>query len=252
MPLPRASSARTRNRHWPSTPASVTLDRVTEPESFPASLRHLPGVRADWCERVDGIDVDCDRDEAMRRLRPHHERHLAASGSTGGALWRGEQVHGNRVAMVPGPPTTLAADGLPVVPGVDGLLTATRGVTLAIYVADCAPLWLADPAAGVAGLLHSGKKGTEGDILGVAVEIMRREFRSDPANIVLVIGPCIRPPDYEVDIAATIRAQAAAHGIGTPLDCGLNTATHPDRFYSYRRELGKTGRMMATIRIDQP
>jgi len=224
---------------------------MTEDATFLQRLHRLPGVRAGWCGRIDGLDVACDRDEAMRRMRPHHESHLAAIGADG-PIWRGEQVHGNRVAIVPAAETIPAADGLPVVPGVDGLLTAQSGVTLAIYVADCAPLWLADPTAGVVGLLHSGKMGTENDILGVALESMRRTFGSDPADIVLVIGPCIRPPDYEVDIAAAIRAQAAAHGIRHATDCALNTAADPARFYSYRRELGKTGRMLATIRIDPP
>ncbi len=214
-------------------------------------MLRLHGVRTAWCGRVDGVDVDGTRDEVMCRLRPHHDQFLARHHDSATSIWRAEQVHSNRVAMVPGPPTLPAADGHPVVAGVDGLLTASSGVALVVYVADCAPLWLADPVAGVVGLLHSGKKGTEGNILGVAVEAMGREFDSRPENQVLVIGPCIRPPHYEVDIAAMIRSQAAGLGIGSVRDCGWNTADHPQFFYSYRRELGRTGRMMASIHIDR-
>jgi copper oxidase (laccase) domain-containing protein len=65
--------------------------------------------------------------------------------------------------------------------------------------------------------------------------------------VVAVLSPCIRPPDYEVDIPNAISAQAAAAGVGNFIDCGLNTASDLPRFYSYRKELGKTGRMMALI-----
>jgi YfiH family protein len=218
--------------------------------SFLAPLHDLPGIRAGWCARLAAVDVDHDRDEAMRRLRPHHEEWLAEWGGGAGAFWRAEQVHGNHVAVVPGADTMLAPDGLPCVPGADGLLTATPGVTLGIYVADCGPIWLADPVRRVVGLLHSGKKGTEHDIFGVAVEMMRREFQSAASDIVAVLGPCIRPPDYEVDFAGEIASQAARHGVGRFLDCGINTASDLQSNYSYRRELGKTGRMLATIRLE--
>lgn len=218
--------------------------------SFLSPLHELPGVRAGWCGRFAGVDVDCDRDDAMRRLRPHHEKWLAEQGGGVGSFWRAEQIHANRVAVVPGAETTLAPDGLPCVPGVDGLVTATPGVTLGIYVADCGPIWLADPVRRVVGLLHSGKKGTEQDIFGVAVEMMQREFGCAAVDLVAVLGPCIRPPDYEVDFAATVAGQAARHGVRRFSDCGINTASDPGTHYSYRRELGKTGRMLATIRLE--
>lgn len=226
------------------------LQGMTEAISFLSQMQALQGIRAGWCGRISGVDVDCDRDQAMRRLRPHHEARLAEQGGGVRTFWRAEQVHSNHVAIVPGAETTLAPDGLPCVPNVDGLLTATPGVTLGIYVADCGPIWLADPVRRVVGLLHSGKKGTEQDILGVAVEMMHREFDCDPADIVAVLGPCIRPPDYEVDFASTLADQAARHGIGQFSDCGINTASDLDVHYSYRRELGKTGRMLATIRLE--
>jgi polyphenol oxidase len=222
---------------------------VTEAISFLEPLNRLAGMRAGWCGRLAGVDVDCDRDEAMRRLRDSHEAWLGAWGGGGEGFWRGEQIHGNRVAVVPGVDRIAAPDGLPMVPGVDGLLTAMPGVTLGVYVADCGPIWLADPVRGVVGLLHSGKKGTEQDIFGVAIETMRREFGSAVADIVAVLGPCIRPPDYEVDFAREIASQAARHGVIRFTDCGVNTASDLSSHYSYRRELGKTGRMLAAIRI---
>ena len=66
-------------------------------------------------------------------------------------------------------------------------------------------------------------------------------------GVTAVLGPCIRPPHYEVDIAAEIGRQADRAGLGNFIDCGLDTAADLSRFYSYRMELGKTGRMMAML-----
>lgn len=225
---------------------------MTEAFPFLDGLNRIPGVRASWVERISGLPIEGDRDEAMRALRAYHEAAVARFAPEA-TWWRAEQVHGNKVAVVPGAATVIAPDGLPVVPGVDGLVTAEPGVVLAIYVADCGPIWLADRRSGAVGLLHSGKKGTESGILQAGVERMKQSFGTDPADLVAVLGPCIRPPDYEVDFAADIGRQAKRAGLGNFIDCALNTASDSARFYSYRKELGKTGRMMALIvRDPQP
>ncbi len=216
-------------------------------QDFLAPLRALPHLRVDFIERVPEMPMDADRDEAMRRLRAHHTAAVETLGFSPQHWWRAEQVHGAEVAIAGESPTILAPDGLPVVAGVDGLITAQPGLALAIYVADCGAVWLADRVNGAHGLLHSGKKGTEGNILGRAVALMQERFGSRPQDLVGVLGPCIRPPHYEVDFAAEIVRQAAAAGVGDFHDCKTCTASDLHRFYSYRKELGRTGRMMALI-----
>jgi hypothetical protein len=225
---------------------------VTEAVPFLDEINVLPGVRAGWIERVPDLCITGDRDEAMRQLRPFHEKAITGFAGNTANWWRAEQVHGNAVALVPRSVQTIAPDGLPVVPGVDGLITREPGVVLAIYVADCGAIWLADRKSGAIGLLHSGKKGTESNILQQALDLMAEHFGTLPGDVIAVVGPCIRPPDYEVDFAAGIGRQAALAGVGNFIDCGLNTASDPARFYSYRKELGKTGRMMALIVRDSP
>jgi copper oxidase (laccase) domain-containing protein len=225
---------------------------VTEALSFLDPISRIPGVRAAWIGRLPSVEVGVDRDEAMTRLRPVHATAVAKFAGEKASWWRAEQVHGNAVAVVPGPKILLAADGLPVVPAVDGLVTNQPGVVLAIYVADCGAIWLADRKTGAIGLLHSGKKGTESDIFGVALTTMAREFGTRPEDVSAVLGPCIRPPHYEIDFAEEIGRQAARAGIANFTDCGENTAADLSRHYSYRRELGKTGRMMALIVRDFP
>lgn len=220
---------------------------MTEAFPFLDSLNEIPGVRAGWVERVPDLPITGDRDEAMKQLRPLHEAEVSSFGGKVSEWWRAEQVHGNEVAVVPDAPRIIAPDGLPVVPGVDGLVTSKCGVALAIYVADCGAIWLADRKTGAIGLLHSGKKGTESNIFGNALALMAGHFGTKPEDVTAVLGPCIRPPDYDVDFAAEIGRQADRAGVGNFIDCGLNTASDLSRFYSYRKELGKTGRMMALI-----
>lgn len=220
---------------------------MIEVPSFLDAINEIPGVRAAWVGKIPGIEVAVDRDEAMRRLRSSHEAAVNAFAGADAGWWRAEQVHGAEVAVVPGAPQIIAPDGLPVVPAVDGLITVAPRQALAIYVADCGAIWLADRATGAIGLLHSGKKGTEGNILGVALEKMHEAFGTLPQDVVAALGPCIRPPDYEVDFAATIAEQAKQAGIGMFVDCGVNTAEDLACHYSYRTEKGFTGRMMALI-----
>ena len=220
---------------------------MTEAFSFLDPINSIPGIRAGWVERVPDLPIAGDRDEAMKLLRPHHSAVVSAFAGPTAAWWRAEQIHGTHVAVVPGEIQILAPDGLPVVAASDGLVTRESQVVLAIYTADCGAIWLADRRTGAIGLLHSGKKGTEGNIFEAALSVMAHRFGTRASEITAVLGPCIRPPDYEVDFAAQIGEQAAAAGVGSFLDCGLNTAADLSRFYSYRRELGKTGRMMALI-----
>ncbi len=219
---------------------------MTEAFSFLDSIQSLSGVRAAWIPRVPDLKITGDRDAAMRTLRPFHEMEIERF-SPGSAWWRAEQVHGTAVATVPGAPQIIAPDGLPVVPGVDGLITRETGVVLAIYAADCGAIWLADSRTGAIGLLHSGKNGTSGNIFAAALEQMKRDFGTEPADVTAVLSPCIRPPDYEIDFAAEIGRQADRAKIGNFVDSAENTASDLSRHYSYRIEKGQTGRMMALI-----
>lgn len=162
---------------------------MTEAFPFLDQLNQISGVRAGWVERIPDLAITGDRDEAMNLLRGHHTAAVASFGGPKSQWWRAEQVHGISVATVPGAPQIIAPDGLPVVPGVDGLITQTVGVVLAIYVADCGAIWLADRKTGAIGLLHSGKKGTDGNILVAALADMAREFGTMPEDVVAVLGP---------------------------------------------------------------
>ena len=80
----------------------------------------------------------------------------------------------------------------------DGLVTAERGLPLLCFVADCVPVLLADPEAGVAAAVHCGWRSSVADILGIALEKMRG-LGASPARIRAAIGPSIGPCCFETD-----------------------------------------------------
>ena len=210
-------------------------------EQFPA-LAALPGIVHAFSRRVPGIDVQVDRALGLERLAFHHAQIRAALGVGDCPFVFGDQVHGREIAVVD------ARSVSPVGP-VDGLLTADAGVCLGVYVADCCAVFLVDPVRRAIGLLHSGRKGSELGITGAAVERMGREFGSDPADLIVQLSPCVRPPIYEIDFAELIRRDAERAGVRQIFDCGTCTGAGVDRYYSYRVEQGKTGRMVALLAL---
>ena len=78
---------------------------------------------------------------------------------------------------------------------------------------------------------------------------MSTEFGSDPHRIVAQLSPCIRPPDYEVDFADDIVQQLKNSGVKQVFDSGENTGADLKKFYSYRMEKGRTGRMLALLAL---
>jgi polyphenol oxidase len=153
------------------------------------------------------------------------------------------QPHGNRIALVS------HQDIGKVIPDVDGLITNRTDLTLAIRTADCGPLFLYDPAHQAIGVVHSGKKGTQAGILAEAIQAMGLAYQSDPSCMIVVLGPCIRPPQYDIDFSRMIQQQALESGVIHYTDCGFNTGADLKRFYSYRMEQGQTGRHYAAMRL---
>ncbi|MFP8963268.1 peptidoglycan editing factor PgeF [Streptomyces nanhaiensis] len=179
------------------------------------------------------------------------------------------QVHGRDAAVVTGP----WRDG--DVPCVDAVVTARRGLALAVLTADCVPVLLADPVAGVAGAAHAGRPGLVAGVIPAVVEAMG-SLGADPARTVVRIGPSVCGGCYEVpermreevaavvpeayattrrgtpavDVAAGVRAQLARLGVPKPPEPPVCTMESPDH-YSYRRER-TTGRLAGYVWLEAP
>jgi copper oxidase (laccase) domain-containing protein len=79
---------------------------------------------------------------------------------------------------------------------------------------------------------------------------MIERFGSDPTKLVVQLSPCIRPPHYEIDFAAEIIQQCRAFDVQHIHEPSTCTACDLGRYYSYRAEKGKTGRMLAVLGLE--
>ncbi|MFH0176799.1 peptidoglycan editing factor PgeF [Streptomyces cacaoi] len=177
------------------------------------------------------------------------------------------QVHGNDVAEVDGPWATR------LTPPVDGLVTATRGLALAVLTADCVPVLLADPVAGVVAAAHAGRPGMVKGIVPAAIDAME-SLGADPSRIVARTGPAVCGRCYEVpeamraEVAAVEPAASAETSWGTPaVDVIAGVHAQLDRLgvhdrerspvctresndhFSYRRDRS-TGRLAGYVWLD--
>ncbi|GAA3493159.1 peptidoglycan editing factor PgeF [Streptomyces prasinosporus] len=111
------------------------------------------------------------------------------------------QVHGADAAVVEEP------WGDRPVPEVDAVVTARRGLALAVLTADCVPVLLADPVAGVVAAAHAGRPGLVAGVVPAAVRAMTG-LGAEPSRIVARTGPAVCGRCYEVP--ETMRAEVAA------------------------------------------
>jgi len=215
-------------------------------EQFPA-LSAIGICRHVFTQRIPGFDVLHDKAEVLKRLETSHREIRDAIGIGDWPLFTAKQIHGNKIAVVDrcnhGP---MGRE----FPGCDGIITNQQGIALGVYVADCCAVYIVDAKTPAIGLVHSGRKGTELGVVTNAIGEMIDRFGSDPANTIVQLSPCIRPPHYEIDFAAEIVQQCRALGVKEIHDSGMCTACDLGRYYSYRAEKGRTGRMLALIGLN--
>ncbi|MCX5152524.1 peptidoglycan editing factor PgeF [Streptomyces sp. NBC_00291] len=183
-------------------------------------------------------------------------------------IWM-NQVHGRDVAVVDGP---WDADR-EAIPSVDAVVTARRGLALAVLTADCVPVLLADPVAGIAGAAHAGRPGLVAGVVPAAVEAMIA-LGADPGRLVARTGPAVCGRCYEVpaemrdavaevvpaawaetswgtpavDVVAGVHAQLARAGVANADRSPVCTLESRDHF-SYRRDR-VTGRLAGYVWLD--
>ena len=185
-----------------------------------------------------------------------------------------DQVHGDRIVVV----EDLQDETSPV--RCDAVLTARRGVALAVKTADCVPLLLVDREKQVVGVVHAGWRGTALGIAAKAVKTLKERFDSKPADILAAIGPAVGACCYQVDgkvydafkklSAVRERAFRACQDVegrwmldlesaniiqlveaGIPREnifsAALCTSCRRDLFFSHRAEKEGTGRHLSFI-----
>lgn len=178
-----------------------------------------------------------------------------------------EQVHGRTVTVVDGPRTEAAE-------ATDVLVTAEPGVAVAVLTADCVPVLMADPAAGIVSAVHAGRVGARIGVVPTALQAMKDlGARIDRVEVLLgpaVCGQCYEvPPEMQADVEKHLPGSASRTRSGTPgldLRAGLwqqlaavgvakigidPRCTAEDRsLFSHRRE-GTTGRLAALTWVER-
>ncbi|OZI61635.1 hypothetical protein CAL28_20360 [Bordetella genomosp. 11] len=204
-----------------------------------------------------GLRAD-DQPEAVAENRRRVRAMLPAD-----PLWL-RQVHGTRVVDADAPREEE--------PAADAAVTAAADRPLAIMVADCLPVLIADAGGQVLGVAHAGWRGLAGGVLENTLQALRRKCPEASAWRAW-IGPGIGPDAFEVgadvldafaadgpdaaalfvpraglagkwlaDLPALAALRLARAGVGVVHRSGLCTASDRERFFSYRRD-GRTGRM---------
>lgn len=228
---------------------AVITDRSGGASAAPYTSRNLGGAVGD-----DPATVRDNREKTAAELGVERVVYM-------------RQVHGTEVRRVTGP---FGEDP----PGVDGVYTTETGLALAVLVADCTPVLVADPWARLVGGAHSGRAGTAAGVVPALIEAMAAHG-ADPSRMIALIGPNACGGCYEVsaelrdEVAATVPAAWSATREGTPaLDiragvaaqlasAGVADVRHDDRctmespeLYSYRRD-GLTGRFAGYIWLER-
>lgn len=159
----------------------------------------------------------------------------------------------------------------------DACITNQKGIPLNLTIADCVPVFFQDPKAGCIGLAHAGWRGTVAGIVRETVQAMTKAYGSKPEDILVGIGPSIGPDAFEVgaEVAEEFRAafpqnpevvrpqgddgkalvnlwqantlMALNAGVceSHVVVSGWCTVSHPELFFSHRRDRGQTGRLLA-------
>ncbi|WP_191871339.1 peptidoglycan editing factor PgeF [Streptomyces filipinensis] len=222
------------------------------------------GVSAAPYEELNLGGAVGDAPEAVRANRDGAAKSLGLD--AGRVVWM-NQVHGADVAVVDEP------WGDRPVPEVDAIVTTRRGLALAVLTADCVPVLLADPAAGVVAAAHAGRPGMVKGVVPAAVRAMI-ELGAEPGRITARTGPAVCGRCYEVpermraEVAAVEPAAHAETGWGTPaVDVSAGVHAQLDRLgvrdraqspvctlesgdhFSYRRDR-TTGRLAGYVWLD--
>jgi len=231
-----------------------------------AALKDCPRIRHAFLTRRGGVSegiydsLNCgygSKDDPAR-VTENRARALATIGLPETALATAYQVHSPDVVEVGQPWPRGQA------PKVDAMVTTRPGVALGILTADCAPILLADPEAGVIGAAHAGWRGALTGVIEAVVARMQ-QLGAAVDRIHAAVGPCIAQASYEVgpEFPAPFLAQDAENrryfvpsirdgrfmfdlpgyvvsrlerlGIGAIENVARDTCAEADRFFSYRR-----------------
>jgi YfiH family protein len=257
----------------------ITFEHIPVPHG--CSTR-VGGVSVGHLESLNTGFTVGDSDRNVWENRGRYARHLGVDNLP----WLLSMNHGTRVVPVtvpaPVPEDLTIRPGTHY--QADGCVTNVVGLPLSLTVADCVPVFFYDPVVKAVGVTHAGWRGTVGGIVAETVDCLKRTYGSDPKDVRVGIGPSIGPDAFEVgaevvkefrerfpdnpeiirdhpdpesseagkayvdlwqsNLVTALWAGVARENI---MISGWCTVSHPELFFSHRRDSGKSGRLLAGI-----
>lgn len=242
-------------------------------------LANLAGLRHGFFTRKGGVSdghygsLNCgfSTNDERDKVQENRARAVTALGFSPDRLAAVRQVHSARVVLIDedwqqGPLTEA-----------DGMVTKRRGVALGVLGADCAPVLLADPEAGIIGACHAGWRGALDGVTDSTIDMML-SLGADPRRMIAAIGPCIAQASYETgpefpepflaqdpanarffrgrhfDLPGYLAARLERRGVGAVAPSAGDTAADADLFFSHRRSQldGSllSGRLLSAIALE--
>ena len=222
-------------------------------------------------------DFDLSGKIAKEKREYNYERICNCLDIERASIVRPNQTHTDVVERVDEPDSTFDET--------DGLITNKTGINLVLSFADCTPILIYDTVKKAIGNIHSGWKGTAQKIAQKAVLKMQREYGTNPADLIVCIGPCIKECHFEVkadvkeiyekefaylrrnkDIIKKKTNEDGRYFIDTTLvnklilqevgvkpenifDSGICTVCNSNIIHSFRSDKEKSGRNVAIIGI---
>ncbi|MCP4119253.1 MAG: peptidoglycan editing factor PgeF [Desulfobacteraceae bacterium] len=216
----------------------------------------------------DGLNVGLSTGDSREAVLKNRE--LVSRTLGGGAPVYLNQVHSDTVLVLKKDKTgnipAMAGDNV-----ADAVVTDIPDLALVIQVADCQAVILADPVKRVVANIHSGWKGSVGNIIARTIDAMEENFGSAPGDILAGIGPSLGPccaefVNYRTEIPEHLwyikdgndhfdfwrlsHDQLEKRGVkpGNIVRAGICTKCSPGAYFSYRHEK-VTGRFASVIKI---
>lgn len=266
----------------------LKFDRLTEKKGIVHCFTtRVGGVSEGAC---DSLNMSFKRDIDCNNVTENIKRVAIACGVPFESVTMVPQVHAGDVKVVTEADRGRGVSSDAFDEGYDAMVTNVKGITLATIHGDCIPVFLYDENAGCIGMIHSGWRSTHAKISENAVIAMRKNYGSKPENVIAVIGPgicqnCFEASDDVYDAFAEkfgedftgsanmCRADSERKGkwfISLPdivyktlIDAGVKENNivksgictcckeNRDKYFSHRREHGKTGAMSGFIMLKQ-
>ncbi len=253
-------------------------------------LEELPFIRHAFSTRLGGVSKDylASMNLSFTRGDAHDnviENYRRFSNAVGFETWQivcSDQTHTTNIRIVDEKDMGKGIVKSRDYQDVDGFMTNVPGPVLTTFFADCVPIYLIDPEHQAIALVHSGWRGTVGNIGGKAVKMMGEVYGTKPEEVLAAIGPSICGACYEIskDVADQFQEAYAAEDYHTMmrddkngkyhldlwaacrcnlensrvrpdhiLNPNLCTCCNPDLLFSHRASKGRRGNLAAFLQI---